>query len=61
MLLTLNNNEDTQNILLKGFPEGQSHLRQLKDTEKGFDYILCDTISGISDFGLVHKEVRLEN
>ena len=30
--------------------EGQSHLRQLKDTEKGFDYILCDTISGISDF-----------
>ena len=30
--------------------EGQSHLRQLKDTEKGFDYILCDTITGISDF-----------
>lgn len=30
--------------------EGQSHLRQLKDTEKGFDYILCDTISGITDF-----------
>ena len=30
--------------------EGQSHLRQLKDTERGFDYILCDTISGITDF-----------
>ncbi len=30
--------------------EGQSHLRQLKDTEKGFDYILSDTISGTSNF-----------
>ena len=27
--------------------EGQSHLRQLKDTEKGFDYVLSDTITGV--------------
>jgi len=29
--------------------EGQSHLRQLKETEKGFDYVLSDTISGVVD------------